>query len=248
MKTPTLLMIFVVLSAICFGQEIQKTRVHIESIYLEPHIGINRVESLMESSRYFNNYHASGKVSPYFGIDAVFRFRSNLLFQTGLRYMEHNTGTDSLNIPPVGRDDIWSAFTCEYKSINIPIKLGYQLRLAGNSIVLRPQFGIALRFLGGHQYSESVNTPDIPFNPGSIAIPPAEVYDFEKFGIGVEGGLVLILFNNQKISPFVSANYFRSSTIFKLIRGYESNLSDSHQIGAIREKGFLLSVGANFGL
>jgi long-subunit fatty acid transport protein len=241
-------MIFLLITLIGHAQQAAKVEAKIEAIYLEPQIGLNRIESLLTSPLYFNGYSVSGEVSPSFELGIILKFRSNLTFQTGLRYLQHNTKTDSLNIPPISREDIWSEFTFEYSSLNIPLELGYDIGMFNNSIGLRPHLGILLRFLGGQKYSETVFQPNNPLGPGTKDIAPAELYDFEKFGVGMEGGLSLIFLPAKKISPKISGTYYQSSTNFRLIRGYNSNLADAMQGGTLKEKGLLFSGGVSFKL
>ncbi len=211
---------------------------------LEPQVGWNSIESTLESTRYFNNYEASHEGNITFGVGVILTFNSNLVLQTGIRYLTHQTETDSINIPPVTSEDIWSRFQFEYTSINIPLKLGYNLPL-GTNVVLRPEAGIVLRFLGGHDYEEIVSEPESPFRE---EVPPADLYDFEKFGVAAELGMTLIILPDKKISPMVNGSYFFSSSNFKLLRGNASNSTGALQAGKITEKGLLLNAGIHFKL
>jgi hypothetical protein len=178
-------------------------------------------------------------VNAFASMEVNFIFPTHLILNTGLRYMTHNTTTDSINIPPITEEEVWSSFDFDYHSINVPMKVGYLLSL-GDFIDFNPEIGIVLRFTGGHEYHESVNQSTALF---SQEVPPAILYDYEKFGIAVEGGIKMHLFAKSKISPSLSGHYFSGTSNVQVLRGNASSSTGALQGAEISESGFLIGAG-----
>lgn len=79
-------------------------------------------------------------------------------------------------------------------------------------------------------------------------VPPAKLYDFELFGLGLQLGGTLYFLRTKNLRPFLSGSYFTSVSNFKLQRGYASNSVDSFQSGKIYDKGLLLTVGTSLNI
>lgn len=237
MKLSLVILLSLFVTSVTLSQEDKVDKKY--KLYLEASLGLNRLYSSLESPRYFNNYLCYSKVNTFYGIQMSFILKSGVVLQTGLRYMNHNIATDSINIPPLNEKEVWSSFEFGYHSLNVPLKVGYQLKI-GNIIGLRPEGGFILRFTGGHDYTEVVNQRSSPFYE---EVPPANLYNIEKFTIAIEGGLTIIFLLESRISPFISGNYFTSTSYLDLTRGYVSGSIASFQTGSISEHGFLFAAG-----
>lgn len=202
--------------------------------------GWNGIQTSLRSSGYFRNFESTSDPGFAFGLEMTLTTRSGLVAKTGLTYLSHHSATDSLNIPPLAEDDIWSSFNFRYTSFNLPLQLGYRVPF-GNLFSITAEGGLVLRFTGGHSFEETVSEPNF-FEP----VDPANIYRYELFGVALSGGLTLIFLEQHTVRPFLSGSYFTGTSNYHYRAGYPPN--DHRQPGNIVDKGWLLFAGVRFKL
>lgn len=211
---------------------------------VEPFIGINMIETKLNSESYFSGYMSNTTTSGALGANLVLQLNSKLVFETGVNYFSYNTSIDSLNIPPRSSPEIYGVVDMSYSSINIPLLLALDLNI-GSALLIRPSAGFVLRFIGEFDYSEVVSAAGSLF---SRNIQPAEISSREAFGVATQLGLKILGLPQSNLRPFVSLNYFNSTSNFEYFRGSNNTSINDRDRGNISNQGLFVAAGVSFGI
>ncbi|MEM1324438.1 MAG: hypothetical protein AAGI23_00710 [Bacteroidota bacterium] len=237
-------MVLLMIGQVTYAQQGDKIQL---SFAIEPYLGYSQIESEIGSNDYFRRYTPTYESTYLFGIDGDLTFPSCISVTSGLRYMSFWAGTDYLNISPIGIKEVYSQFSLRYHAITVPVKAGYSIAIK-NIVEIKPEVGLILRFLGGQQYEEETfQEYIIPLSPKY----PSILTDYDRFRLGLEGGLSIYLFPSKRLQPVLSAQYFTSYSVFEYYASLNPNRNNYDrfvQRGNITDEGLFYTFGVRYQL